>query len=159
MNIKQDHSMIGDGSRELIEHGYGQIAVDVLRLEYLYSSVQQQGDSEVSQKQRNRIMKSVLDTIAARFPCYQYNVPRDTQYKSQDWALFFWCRSSPGENGAGYDGRDYSYFTLTLNELYSHEKRQEICDQLLHLLNTKFSNLSNLFLTVQYAALVPQWGA
>lgn len=154
MNIKQDQSLIGYDSRELIEHGYGQIAVDVLRLEYLYSRSQRQAHSEVSQEQRNRIMKSVLDTIAGHFPCYQYNVPREMKYGSKDWALFFWCREAAGENDTAGDGRDYSYFTLTLNELYSNEKRKEVCDQVLRLLNTKFSDLSNLFLTIQYAALL-----
>ncbi len=154
MNIKHDQSLIGYDSRELIEHGYGCVVVDVLRLEFLYTHGLSHEHEEVSPQERNRIMKSVLDIIAGRFPCYQYNVPRDMKYHSQDWALFFWCRTSTGETDTAGDGRDYSYFTLTLNQQYSPEMRQTVCDQVLSLLNSKFAALSNLYLTIQYEALL-----
>ena len=128
MNIKHDQSLIGYDSRELIEHGYGCVVVDVLRLEFLYTHGLAHEHEEVSPQERNSIMKSVLDIIAGRFPCYQYNVPRDMKYHSQDWALFFWCRTSTGETDTAGDGRDYSYFTLTLNQQYSPEMRQTVCD-------------------------------
>lgn len=154
MNITHDQSLIGYDSRELIKRGYGCMAIDVLRLEFLYTPDKAQKPEKMSPQQRNHIMKSVMDTIAARFPCYQYNVPRDMQYHSQDWALFFWCREAAGENDTAGDGRDYSYFTLTLNQQYSAEMRQKVCDQVLSLLNSKFAALSNLYLAIQYEALL-----
>ena len=107
MNITHDQSLIGYDSRELIKRGYGCMAIDVLRLEFLYTPDKAQKPEKRSPQQRNHIMKSVMDTIAARFPCYQYNVPRNMQYHSQDWALFFWCREAAGENDTAGDGRDY----------------------------------------------------
>lgn len=112
MNITHDQSLIGYDSRELIKRGYGCMAIDVLRLEFLYTPDKAQGSERMSPQQRNHIMKSVMDTIADRFPCYQYNVPREMKYHSQDWALFFWCREAAGDNDTAGDGRDYSYFML-----------------------------------------------
>lgn len=154
MNITHDQSLIGYDNQELIKHGYGCMAVDVLRLEFLYTPDKAREPEQITPQNRTHIMKSVMDTIAERFPCYQYNVPRDMKYHSQAWTLFFWCRAATGENDAVGDGRDYSYFTLTLNPLYSPKMRQEVCDQVLSLLNTQFPDLSNLYLTIQYAALL-----
>lgn len=152
MNVQHDKSLIGYGSQELVEHGYGCIAADVLRLEFLYNLDREH--EQVSSRQRNRIMKSVMDAIGDRFSCYQYNVPRDAKYDSPDWALFFWCRPATKDEDVFGDGRDYSYFTLTINPLYAPEKRQEICDQVIQLLNMKYAGLSNLYFTVQYATLL-----
>lgn len=149
MNVKHDQSLIGCDSRELIEHGYGCIAVEVLRLAFLYPPAQDQGQKKVSPQQRNRIMKAVMDTIADRFPCYQYNVPRGMKYHSQDWSLFFWCRDLPptGE-------RDYSYITLSFNSHHTREQQQEICNQVLGLISERFSTMDSLEVTLQYAAFL-----
>ena len=65
MNITHDQSLIGYDSRELIKRGYGCMAIDVLRLEFLYTPDKAQKPEKMSPQQRNHIMKSVMDTIAA----------------------------------------------------------------------------------------------
>ena len=82
MNITHDQSLVCYVSRELIKRGYGCIAIDVLRLEFLYTPDKVQGTEKMPPRRRNRIIKFVVDTISKSFPRYQYIVPRGIKFSN-----------------------------------------------------------------------------
>ena len=159
MNIKHDQFLISAEGRALIERGYGIADLNTLRFEFLYPSGDGQNGTETvrpSSRLRNEIMKSVIDAIAGQLICYQYNAPQNIPYGSPEWDLYFWCLCLEAVNSPFGDGRDYSYFTLTFNQAHSPEKRREICNRVLKLLETQFGALDNLYLFIQYAAAMDE---
>lgn len=160
MEIKHDYSYINDVSREFMKRGYAQEDLYSLRFQFVYTEEQRKENSLRAQSvssedytrlledamwQRNEHMQSVLNAIAAKHLCYQYNVGSDIAYRSGDYDLFFWCNSSFGK-------RDYSYFTLSFNKHHTIEKRREICASVLRILEAYLED-QNLNVAVQYDVL------
>ena len=169
MNIRHDRSYISENSRDLIGRGYAAEVLDTLRFRFTYTQVERDANRSRAQTQpyadgiaerakaamlRSAEMEQIMATIAEQFVCYQYD---DRKYPFRDggWDLFFWCNcffnTMPGH---GLDGRDYSYFTLSFNEQHTAEKRKEICDSVLALINEKFPANPHLDIALQYSALL-----
>ena len=103
---------------------------------------------------RSAEMEQIMATIAEQFVCYQYD-DRSAPFRDGGWDLFFWCNcffNTMPDHGS--DGRDYSYFTLSFNEQHTAEKRKEICDSVLALINEKFPANPHLDIALQYSALL-----
>lgn len=95
-------------------------------------------------------MERVAAVIAQNFKVYQYGGEDDVPYSS-DWDLFFWCNDY---NLRGLPtGRDYGYFTLSFNSRHSPERRQEILDRAMRVLEL-FADDENLHVAVQYEAVM-----
>lgn len=169
MNVRHDRSYISENSRNLIGRGYAAEVLDTLRFRFTYTQVERDANRSRAQTQpyadgiaerakaamlRSAEMEQIMATIAEQFVCYQYD---DRKYPFRDggWDLFFWCNcffnTMPGH---GLDGRDYSYFTLSFNEQHTAEKRKEICDSVLTLINEKFPANPHLDIALQYSALL-----
>ena len=169
MNVRHDRSYISENSRDLIGRGYAAEVLDTLRFRFTYTQVERDANRSRAQTQpyadgiaerakaamlRSAEMEQIMATIAEQFVCYQYD---DRKYPFRDggWDLFFWCNcffnTMPGH---GLDGRDYSYFTLSFNEQHTAEKRKEICDSVLALINEKFPANPHLDIALQYSALL-----
>lgn len=165
MNVRHDRSYISENSRDLIGRGYAAEVLDTLRFRFTYTQVERDANRSRAQTQpyadgiaerakaamlRSAEMEQIMATIAEQFVCYQYD---DRKYPFRDggWDLFFWCNcffnTMPGH---GLDGRDYSYFTLSFNEQHTAEKRKEICDSVLALINKKFPANPHLDIALQY---------
>lgn len=170
MNVRHDRSYISENSRDLIGRGYAAEVLDTLRFRFTYTQVERDANRSRAQTQpyadgiaerakaamlRSAEMEQIMATIAEQFVCYQYD---DRKYPFRDggWDLFFWCNcffnTMPGH---GLDGRDYSYFTLSFNEQHTAEKRKEICDSVLALINEKFP--ANPHLDIAAAIQVRFW--
>ena len=142
MILRHDYSHISEADNEFINRGYAHIELYGFRFCFIYSSGQRLSDSCLMDKQRSGYMRRVLDCIANKHPCYQYNVDGDIAYSSNQYDLFFWCNSVSGE-------RDYSYYTLTFNSHHSTEQRLGIYKSISNILDA-FTEDSNLEVDVQY---------
>jgi len=121
MIIKQDRKFIHQSDRLLISHGYAAEGIKMVRLEH--------ASQEIAEK------------IAANFCLYQFH-HGEYYFGSDEWELFFWCNSVQGK-------RDYSYFTLSMNDRLSDSEHRLIVDRLLSFLQETFGE-TDLYVTVQY---------
>lgn len=169
MIISHDMSYISDESRTMMDKGYACEDIHSLRLEFRYTDVEQEENRNYTASHkaeeldahriqaalaRSEKMASVMEQIAAKFPCYQYQRENPTlQYDSDQWDLFFWCNgfhlTLPGIT---IPDRDYSYFTLSFNERHTISKRAEVCQLILDFLQERYADNPNLNVAVQYSA-------
>ena len=167
MEITHDRSYINRSALEFIARGYGAEDIHSLRFQFVYTEAEQarnaaqastaQGRNIIQAAQeKQRVMKPVMEAIAAEFACYQYNPDLEYGYDSPDWDLFFWCNGLNTTTGGKLSGRDYSYFTLNFNEAQTVEERKKVCALVLQLLNDRFGNSPNFTVTVQYTATLDE---
>lgn len=166
MTIKHDRSFLSTKYSELVKHGYGYETVRNFRFQFVYSAMERAenrnrpGPSDMSSTEWNKIcaesaqkrsehIKRVLDAIAEKHPCYQYNVDGMERYKSNDWDLFFWCNDLYSTTGGMLSGMDYSYFTLNLNEAHSVERRVEVYNSVMSILD-QFKDDENIEVYIQH---------
>lgn len=95
---------------------------------------------------RNEQMKVLMDEIAFRFPCYQYEKSDEIAYEGQNWDFFFWCR----DFDPPLQGRDYSYITLGANESQTPQRQEQAFAGLLALLENLCGDNLNLDVIVQH---------
>ena len=117
MEITHDRSYINRSALEFIARGYGAEDIHSLRFQFVYTEAEQarnaaqastaQGRNIIQAAQeKNRVMKPVMEAIAAEFACYQYNPDLEYGYDSPDWDLFFWCNGLNTTTGGKLSGRD-----------------------------------------------------
>lgn len=169
MNIHHDRSYISENSQDLIDRGYATEVLDSLRFRFTYTQAEIEANRSHTQTQpyadgiaerakaatlRSAEMEQIMAAIAEQFVCYQYD-DKSFSFHGSDWDLFFWCNcffnTMPGH---WLDGRDYSYFTLSFNEEHAAEKRKEICEAVLALLEEKFPDDPHLDIALQYNVLL-----
>lgn len=168
MNVRHDRSYISESDVELIQRGYAREDLTSLRFSFVYTQEEinaniafnrncaaekrMENCVQMAQK-RSEAMAPIMAAIADRFKCYQYADDKQWAYGDSGWDLFFWCNCFYNTlRGLGVSGRDYSYFTLSFNETHSPEKRKELCDAVVRLINEKFPEHPNLEITIQHEA-------
>lgn len=152
MEIKHDRSIIAachPNAERLIQRGYAQECLSAIRLRYHIGS-----KHPVSPIQRNDEMYMVMESIAQRILCYQYNNVHKVSYDCRDWGLHFWCNhfgtEYPEKSLVGQ--RDFSYIILTFNNLHSVEERENTLQIVLEVL-AQFEGNPNIYVSVQYGVL------
>ena len=166
MKIWHDRSYIKESDQELIQRGYAEEDLDSLRFRFTYTeseieanrvfdrthtSSERMADCARAAQLRSDVMAQIMAVIAEEFKCYQYDGEKKFSFSDSSWDLFFWCNSFYNTlHGMGVSGRDYSYFTLSFNENHSPAKRQDLCDAVLRLIQTKFPDHPNLDIAIQY---------
>lgn len=173
MTINHDRSYINHKSLELAQHGYGHERVRNFRFQFTYTEAERAenrnrpGPSDMSAKAWNKVcsesarrrsahMERVMEAIAAKHWCYQYNSGRDLeQFKSDDWDLFFWCNDFSNTMCGAMSGRDYSYFTLNFNDTQTKEKQREVYDSVMEILD-RFQEDDHIEVTVQYQIILDE---
>lgn len=165
MTVNYDKSYLPAGYEEFVSRGYAAEDIYHLRFDFCYTDEQRDENrrehdtlSEDAWRERCRLaceanndfMHKVMETIAQRFVCYQYDKEQERKinYGSDQWDLFFWCGAWTKESGL--TGRNYTYFTLGMNEANTVEQNAELCKELLELLERAFGNSENLDVAIQY---------
>lgn len=164
MNLYEDRSNLSMDAQWFTK-GYAKEDVCSLCLQFLYTEEEQAAncqfrashtDEEWMQRvrktseERSAWMESVMDSIAQKFICYQYDKDDPTPYDSNRWEFFFWCNHF--QSFLDLSGRDYSYITLSFNERQTVDQRMELCQRVLEFLRSRFQEHPNLNVTVKYAA-------
>lgn len=168
MNVRHDRSYISESDIDLIQRGYAWENLTSLRFSFVYTQEEINANVAFNQNcaaekrmencvqmalKRSEAMAPIMAAIADKFKCYQYADEKQWAYGDSGWDLFFWCNCFYNTlRGLGVTGRDYSYFTLSFNETHSSEKRKDLCDAVIQLLNEKFPEHPNLEITVQHEA-------
>lgn len=164
-----DHSYISQTGQEFISHGYACESIYSLRFSFIYTEAQQgenrayadkiglQSDAwsahiTASTGQRSKHMECIAAVMAQNFKICQYGSEDDVPYGS-DWDLFFWCNDFSSTMRGLLAGRDYGYFTLSFNSRHSPDRRQEILDRAMRVLEL-FADDENLHVAVQYEAVM-----
>ena len=101
-------------------------------------------------KTRSEYIRPVMEAIAEKFACYQYDSNRYFRYSSPDWDLFFWCNDFYNTTNGAVTGRDFSYLTLSFNDRHDTTRREEIRRDLMQFLTDRFDSMENLTVTIQY---------
>lgn len=167
MEITRDRSYIDRTSLDFMARGYGAEDLHSLRFQFVYTEAERATNAAQARavsstnfmqaaQERSNAMKPVIEAIAAKLTCYQYDHYLECDYNSPDWDLFFWCNDLYITTGGKLFGRDYSYFTLTFNQAHSPEKRKKVCYSVLHLLEEKFRDSPNLSVAIQYKAALDE---
>ena len=171
MQIVHDYSYISQRDREFVSRGYACESFYSLRFSYAPTEAQKAESrayaDEVglgsdawnahiasSARQRSGHMERVATVLARNFKVYQYGSEEAVPYKS-DWDLFFWCNDFSATMRSLLSGRDYRYFTLAFNDKHPPERRQEICDRAVRILE-QFADDVNLDVAVQYTAIMDE---
>lgn len=167
MTINYDRSYLSPKDLELARRGYGYEAVRNFRFQFVYTEAERAenlnrpGPSDMGAAEWNKIcaesarkrsahMERVMEAIAEKHWCYQYNKDLDLkQFNSDDWDLFFWCNDFSSTMRGTLSGRDYSYFTLNFNDAQRSEKRQEVYDSVMDILE-RFMGDEHIEVSVQY---------
>lgn len=163
MEITHDRSYIGHSSLDFITRGYAVEDLHSLRFQFVYTEAERArnavqaktmpgADVVRAAQEKNRAMKPVMEAIAAKFTCYQYDPSLEYNFSSPDWDLFFWCNDLYMTTGGKLSGQDYSYFTLNFNEAQTPGERKKVCTLVLQLLEERFKDNQNLAVAVQYKA-------
>lgn len=169
MQITHDHSYISQREQQFISRGYACESVYSLRFSFVYTEAQQgenrayaeevglQSDAwsahiTASAGQRSRHMERIAAAMAQNFKIFQYGSEDEVPYSS-DWDLFFWCNDFSSTMRGLLTGRDYSYFTLSFNSRHSPDRRQEILDRAMRVLEL-FADDENLHIAVQYETIM-----
>lgn len=165
MTVNYDKSYLPAGYEEFVSRGYAAEDIYHLRFDFCYTDEQRDENrrehdtlSEDAWRERcrlaceanNTFMHKVMEAIAQRFVCYQYDKEQERKinYGSDQWDLFFWCGDWTKESGL--TGRNYTYFTLGMNKANTVEQNAELCKELLELLERAFGNSENLDVAIQY---------
>ena len=169
MQIIHDHSYIGQTGQEFISHGYACESVYSLRFSFVYTETQQ-GENRAyadevgfqsnawsaytvtNARQRSKHMERIAAVMAQNFKVCQYGSEDEVSYSS-DWDLFFWCNDFSTTMRGLLTGRDYGYFTLSFNSRHNPERRQEILDRAMRVLEL-FADDENLHVAVQYETVM-----
>jgi len=161
MNILHDRSYISEYELDFVARGYRHEDLHSIRFCFVYTpeegtrnkalleSVPLEMREEIltsSTRLRSASMKPVMEAIASELVCFQYNKERKLAFNDTSWDLYFWC----GYDKCLPDGDNFSYFTLSFNEEHTPEQRQEICDKVLKLVQSRFAQHPNLEVSIQY---------
>lgn len=165
MTVNYDKSYLPADYEEFVSRGYA--AEDIYHLRFDFCCTDEQRDEnrrehdtlpedawrercKLACESNNAFMHKVMETIAQRFVCYQYDKEQEHKinYDSDQWDLFFWCGDWTRESGL--TGRNYTYFTLGMNKENTVEKNAELCKDLLELLERAFGDSENLNIAIQY---------
>lgn len=171
MKIKHDRSYISNDDMEFVNRGYGRERIRNFRFSFVYTEAQQEANRARNQgidlnssewaaivneatKMKSEYMARVIEAIATKHWCYQYNQDRDLElFKSDNWDLFFWCNSFYTSTQGALSGCDYSYFTLNFNEAQSAEKQKAVYDSVMEIL-VQFQEDENIEVAVQYEVVL-----
>lgn len=171
MQIRHDHSYVTQAQQEFISRGYACEGLYSLRFSYAFTEVQKAKNRAYADKvglgsdawnahitssarQRNGHMERIAAVLAQNFKVYQYDDREDIPYRS-DWDLFFWCNDFSATMRGLLSGRNYSYFTLSFNDKHTPERRQEVYDRAMRVLEL-FADDVNLDVAVQYTAVMDE---
>jgi len=141
-------SSISQAEQRLIEQGYGEERLNKLDFCYRLTEEEKEANRKYShtfdmnslewQKHcdeiavsRSSYMEQVMQKIAEKLCCCQYNTDGDVLFDSADWDFFFWCNTFWNTTHGRLSGRDYDGFSLTFNEDYSKERREQIYQDVL----------------------------
>lgn len=100
MEVSHDRSYIKHSALDFIARGYGIEDLYSLRFQFIYTETErarnaaqaktmQSANVVQAAQEKNRVMKPVMEAIAAEFACYQYDPDLEYNYDSPDWDLFF----------------------------------------------------------------------
>jgi len=172
MQIVHDRSHISDKGKELIAHGFAAESLHCLRLSFVYTEEERAENLRFSNthtaeervqkcrraaKVRSDTIYQVVQAVAGKYVCYQFDPKSRIPYDSDQWDLFFWCNCfSNTEHDTGLQGNDYSYVTLTFNAKHPAAKQQSICDGVLGLIEQQFCNHPNLHVAIQHSIRVDE---
>lgn len=164
MTIKQDYSYIGKFDTMLVDRGFAEPSIYSLNFQFEYTEEQQMENrtyhdthtedewmERIKEKAqyRSEYMHRVLEKISTGLELYQYKHGDLDDYRKGKWDLFFWCNCFENTmHATGLTGRDYSYFRLSFNEYLSGDRRTEILNEILALME-KMEETENVHLTVQ----------
>ncbi len=171
MQIRHDHSYVTQAQQEFISRGYACEGLYSLRFSYALTEAQKAENRAYadeaglgsdawnthiadSARRRSDHMERVATVLARNFKVYQYDGEEAVPYKS-DWDLFFWCNDFSQTMRGLLSGRDYAYFTLSFNDKHTPERRQEVCDRVMRILEP-FADDVNLDVAVQYTAIMDE---
>lgn len=171
MKITHDRSHIGQTERELISRGYAVEGLYSLRLGYVPTEEQKAASRAYADavglgsdtwnayittdaKRHSGQMERVAAALAQNLRIYQYGSEDEVPYGS-DWDLFFWCNGFSQTMSGLLTGRDYRYFTLAFNKKHGPERRREVYDRAMRVLDL-FSDDANLHVAVQYEAVMDE---
>lgn len=170
MQIIHDRSYISEESKELIDRGFAAEELHCLRLSFIYTEEERAANQRFfashssedrerkrlqSAKMRSDVVYEVVQAIAEKYVCYQFDPECKAPYDSDGWDLFFWCNSFCNtEPASGLQGNDYSYLTLSFNHKHDAAKQQTICDGVLAFIEREFPDHPNLHLAIQYGVRV-----
>lgn len=165
MTINHDKTYITDSEMFLLERGYAVEDLHSFRIEFRYTEDEMKANKEYADQysqdewttecikwgiERSHEIQPVMEAIAEKFVCYQYEPDCPIPYRSTDWELYFWCGDLYNKTDGKESGRDFSYFTLSFNERMTTQQRMEIRDRVLAFLIENFSDMIHLCVTVQY---------
>lgn len=164
MILKFDRSYMKPDTRKLIECGYAREVPNqlIFRFEYteeqaaqnrtMAATLSKEAWKSLAEREtlrRSGMMEPVMNAIAEKFTCYQYDPEASIVYRSAEWDLYFYCRRRDVPDAEG-PARDFSYFTLSFNREHTVEQRMEICGRVIQLLQARFAAHPNLRVSVQY---------
>lgn len=169
MTINHDYSYIAGYRKHMRDHGFAHDALDRMIFRFEYTKEQQEANRAyaeshngeewskrcgISAVKRSNAMFPIMEAIAAKVKCYQFDHEADKAmpYEDGEWELFFWCNDLRN-GGYGSDsclsGRDYSYFTLTFNSRHDLERQMETCRKVEEVLE-QFKDNKNLCVTIRH---------
>lgn len=165
MTILHDKSYISPFQKLLIERGYATEDFHSLRISFQYTEDEMKANREYAEShtqdewaseciewsiRRSDEIQPVMEAIAEKFTCYQYEPDCAIPFCSTDWELYFWCGDLYQKTDGKESGRDYSYCTLSFNDRMTTQQRTEILDRVLAFLTENFSDMIHLHIAVQY---------
>jgi len=167
MNINHDKSYISASSMDLVQRGYAIEDLHSIRFRYEYTEEEKQANKAFADTNtheewsaycddamqiRSNAMRSIMEALARKFVCYQFEPDCGVDYRSDKWDLYFWCNNFYQTTGGKFSGRDYSYFTLTFNDRMTAEQRFDVCNRVLAFLIDRYEDHIHLSVAVQYKA-------
>lgn len=165
MKINHDRSYLDSSADAFVPHGLAENRPHSIRISFEYTEAQRAENAHFAEthtppewnarcnqhaKARSEYIRPVMEAIAEKFGCYQYDSKRFFRYGSPDWDLFFWCNDFYSTTNGAVTGRDYSYITLSFNDNHDTPRREEIRRDLLQFLTDHFDGMENLTVTIQY---------
>lgn len=165
MKINHDQRLLAYGADEFVSRGLAENRPDSIHIRFVYTEAQRAENARNAQilpeaewntrcnaeaERRSEYIRPVMEAIAERFGCYQYNEKRFFAYCSGDWDLFFWCNDFHSTTNGAVTGRDFAHISLSFNDRHDTTRREEIRRDLMRLLVDDFSDMENLSITIQY---------
>lgn len=165
MKINHDRSFLEHGADEFVFRGLAENRPHSIHIRFVYTEAQRAENArnakilpeaewntrcDTEAKRRSEYIRPVMEAIAERFGCYQYNEKRFFAYCSGDWDLFFWCNDFHSITNGAVTGRNLAHISLSFNSRHDTSHRDEILRDLMRLLVDDFSSMENLSVTIQY---------
>ena len=165
MKINHDRSFLDCRADAFISRGLAETRPYSIRIRFEYTEAQRGENVHFAEahtreewnarcsreaKTRSEYIRPVMEAIAQKFVCYQYEaLGKYVKYCGPDWDLFFWCNDFHSTTNGAFSGRDFSYLTLSFNDRHDTTRREEIRRDLMRLLVDDFSDMENLAVAVQ----------